>query len=204
MINPPELREVFARRGTEDCGALLSVQVQDIGNTSGAVAKSQDEPMPWRKTEPMSQRSEFVLSAMETRNFRALCAEFGISAKTGYKWKERFIAVGLEGLAEESRRPQRNPNELAEAVVCELLRLKVRHPNWGPKKIRDLYLRQYGKGPSESSVKRVLERAGMVKKKRVRQASQGGRIWSGRKGTRANEVWTMDFKGWWYDLGRAL
>ena len=37
---------------------------------------------------------------MRTLNFRALCKEYGVSAKTGYKWKERFLAEGLEGMAE--------------------------------------------------------------------------------------------------------
>ena len=47
--------------------------------------------MPWKQIEPMNQRREFVLRAMGTLNFRELCAEYGISAKTGYKWRERFV-----------------------------------------------------------------------------------------------------------------
>jgi hypothetical protein len=31
------------------------------------------------------------LRAMRTLNFRALCQDYGISAKSGYKWKERFL-----------------------------------------------------------------------------------------------------------------
>src|SRR5206468_11622593 len=48
--------------------------------------------MPWKKSEPMEQRMEFAVRAMRTLNFRALCQQYGISAKTGYKWKERFSA----------------------------------------------------------------------------------------------------------------
>ena len=59
--------------------------------------------MPWKKSEPMEQRIEFGLKAMRTLNFRALCQEYGISAKTGYKWKERFLREGLGGMVEESR-----------------------------------------------------------------------------------------------------
>ena len=55
----------------------------------------------------MEQRIEFALKAMGTLNFRALCQEYGISAKTGYKWRERFLREGLEGMEEESRRPQK-------------------------------------------------------------------------------------------------
>ena len=55
---------------------------------------------------------------MRTDNFRALCKEFGISAKTGYKWRERFLHNGLDGMDEESRRPKSSPNGLSEAAVA--------------------------------------------------------------------------------------
>ena len=54
--------------------------------------------MPWKKIEPMEERIEFALKAMGTLNFRALCEEYGISAKTGYKWKERFLREGIRGM----------------------------------------------------------------------------------------------------------
>ena len=57
----------------------------------------------------MNQRTEFVLRALKAENFRALCQEYGISPKTGYKWKERFYAEGLEGMQELSRRPASSP-----------------------------------------------------------------------------------------------
>ncbi len=62
----------------------------------------------------MEERIEFGLKAMQTLNFRALCQEYGISAKTGYKWKERFLREGMEGMVEESRRPHRSPQQLPE------------------------------------------------------------------------------------------
>jgi putative transposase len=148
----------------------------------------------------MEQRTEFALKALQTDNFRALCAEYGISAKTGYKWRDRLLQFGLAGLAEQSRRPRSHAAELGEAVVCEMVRLKQAHRHWGPRKIRELYLRQHGTAASESSFKRILERAGLTEPRRRRQrAEQAGRLWSGRRGQAPNEVWTVDFKGWWYD-----
>jgi transposase len=76
--------------------------------------------MPWKKSEPMDQRREFALKALGTLNFRALCQEYGISAKTGYKWRERFLRQGLEGMGEESRRPRSSPKQLSEGQVCEM------------------------------------------------------------------------------------
>ena len=145
----------------------------------------------------MEERIEFALKAMRTLNFRALCQEYGVSAKTGYKWKERFLAEGVEGMAEASRRPKSSPEQLPEGEVCEIVRLKLAHGSWGPRKIRELYLRRHGEVASESTFKRVLERAGLTQKRRKRRSSEAGRLCSGRRATAANEVWTVDFKGWW-------
>ena len=146
----------------------------------------------------MDQRREFALKALGTLNFRALCQEYGISAKTGYKWRERFLRQGLEGMEEESRRPRSSPKQLSERQVCEMVRLKLAHRYWGPRKIRTLYHRGHGQAPSESSFKRVLEQVGLTQPRRVREGPrEGGRLSSGRRAQGSNEVWTVDFKGWW-------
>ncbi len=151
----------------------------------------------------MDVRTEFVLRALQTDNFRALCQEYGISPKTGYKWRERFLQFGREGLADESRRPRSSPHELAEGVVCEMVRLKRAHLAWGPRKIRAVYERKHaGFVPSETSFKRVLTKAGLVQPRRVRPRREAGRLCSERQASAPNEVWTTDFKGWWYDQQR--
>ena len=135
--------------------------------------------MPWKKSEPMEERIEFGLRALEGGNFRALCREYGITARTGYKWRKRLVRWGTEGLKEESRRPHRSPGALGEREVCEMVRLKQTHPCWGPRKIRQLYLRLYGQAASESTFKRVLERAGLTERQPRRRAAKGGRLHSG-------------------------
>ena len=148
----------------------------------------------------MEERIEFGVRALRSENFRALCREYGITARTGYKWRERFLRYGIEGMAEESRRPRTSPRALGEREVCEIVRLKEVHRRWGPRKIRELYLRLHGEAASQSSFKRVLERAGLTERRPRRgQAREGGRLHSGRRGQLPNEVWTVDFKGWWYD-----
>jgi putative transposase len=158
--------------------------------------------MPWRKSEPMEQRIEFGLKAMGASNFRALCQEYGISTKTGYKWKERFLREGMGGMVERSRRPHHHADQLGDEVVCEIVRLKLAHGSWGPRKIRELYRRRHGIVASESSFKRILERAGLVEKRRRRRAKEAGRLSSGRRAAAPNQVWTVDFKGWWRSHGK--
>ena len=73
--------------------------------------------MPWKETRTMDQRTEFALKSMKTNNFRELCREYGISTKTGYKWKQRFLERGLGGLQEESSKPHAHPAELPAWVA---------------------------------------------------------------------------------------
>jgi len=146
----------------------------------------------------MEERKRFIHEIMEsTRSFNVTCVEFGISRKTGYKWLHRFEEGGYPGLEDQSRRPNTSPGQLVEGVVCELVKLKLAHNTWGPKKIRELYGRVHGDSiPSLSSVNRVFKKAGLVKRRRVR-TTRGGRMTSSIRVQAPNDVWTIDFKGWW-------
>ena len=157
--------------------------------------------MPWKDTRVMDLKLEFVMRALrEAEPFGELCRAYGISRKTGYKWKARFLAKGFEGLEDRSRRPSHSPTQLAEDVVCELVRIKKDHLGWGPRKIRDVYARKHPGAPlpSESTVKRILDKAGLVQKRRRRKSGAGGRIEHRITPEGPNDLWTVDFKGWWY------
>jgi putative transposase len=156
--------------------------------------------MPWKETDVMSLRTEFALRALEGKlPFVVLCQEYGISAKTGYKWKERFLAEGIGGLSDRSRRPHSSPCQISEDQACQLFRLKVAHMRWGPRKIRELYARQ-GHSLSLSSVKRILDKAGLVEHRRRRKSKDCGRIENRIVPGGCNDLWTVDFKGWWYSV----
>ncbi len=54
--------------------------------------------MPWKESTTMSQRTAFIERAKaEGANISALCREFGISRKTGYKWLKRAQTAGEAG-----------------------------------------------------------------------------------------------------------
>ena len=161
--------------------------------------------MPWREIDIVELRLEFVMRALrEEMAFRDLCQEYGISAKTGYKWKERFLRDGMHGLEDQSRRPNHSPQQVAEDVLCEIVRIKKDHKDWGPKKILQVYARTYphAEPPSLSTVKRVLDKAGLVKKNRRRKSQTCGRIEYRVQAQQPNDLWTVDFKGWWYTVSR--
>ncbi len=51
--------------------------------------------MPWKESSAMSQRVEFVQEALKVdANIRALCREYGITPRTGYKWIRRYKRTG--------------------------------------------------------------------------------------------------------------
>ncbi len=147
----------------------------------------------------MDQRRDFMMRVLKSNeSFKSLCQEFGVSTKTGYKWFNRFISEGIEGLNDRSRRPHHHLHQLSEDIICRLIKLKTAHMSWGPKKIESLYDRQYGSSPSRSSIHRVLKKAGLVHKRRNRMIRLNHRIVSHIESKSPNDVWTVDFKGWWY------
>ncbi|HPJ71153.1 MAG TPA: integrase core domain-containing protein [bacterium] len=154
--------------------------------------------MPWKESDIVDERTEFVLKSMgRFPAFKELCAEYGISRKTGYKWKKRFLEEGSCGLHDRLRRPKSFPGQLGEETVCEMIRLKLLHIAWGPKKIRELYGRIHGEAPSLSSFKRVLDKSGLVVHRVRRRRRSPQRLSQPIPAQAPNDIWTVDFKGWW-------
>ena len=60
----------------------------------------------------MDERLRFVARLLEGEKMAPLCAEFGISRKTGYKIFDRYKDCGVGAFTDRSRRPQRQANRL--------------------------------------------------------------------------------------------
>lgn len=162
--------------------------------------------MPWKELLVMDQRKEFVLKAFDPDvNFSRLCSEFCISTKTGYKWKQRFKEDGLKGLKDLTKRPHSSPKRASEDDICEIIRIKSSKPAWGARKIHKIFLKSH-KGEhssvSRSTVDRILKKAGMVVSTRRRRHASPQRIQNRIVPNAPNDLWTVDFKGYWYTTGR--
>lgn len=161
--------------------------------------------MPWKETDKMEQKEMFIREMLKSEKpFKHLCKEFGISEKTGHKWKNRFYEQGKSGLIEQSR-ARLTQNGIDGDTAAELIRIKNSHLPWGPKKIREIYARVHPEkeAPSLSSVKRILDKAGLVQTRRVRPpaASECPRLQQQIRAKASNDVWCIDFKGWWKSDG---
>ena len=124
-----------------------------------------------------------------------LCREFGISRKTGYKIFRRYRDSGLEGLKDQSRRPYHHANKLPFQVESSILKLKADHPSWGAPKLREKLIRAYRqiKPPATSTVHAVLDRNGLVqRRKRRKRKAQGTSLHHARQ---PNGLWCADYKG---------
>ena len=162
--------------------------------------------MPWKETDKMEQKELFIREMLKAEKpFKHLCTEFGISEKTGYKWKNRFFELGNAGLLEQSRATLSHANEIDGDTAAELICIKNAHLAWGPKKVREIYSRQYPQKvtPSLSSVKRILDKAGLVKPRKIKPAcsSDCPRLQQQIQALAPNDVWCIDFKGWWKSDG---
>ena len=162
--------------------------------------------MSWEEFNKLDQRKEFAIRAMTERiSFSELCNEYGISRKTGYKWKQRFCENGYAGLSDLSKKPHKHPSQLSEDTIIQIVQLKQAHPNWGARKIQTLYEKanKTKDVPSESSIKRIFDKAGLVKKRRIRRVPEGqNTLRQMIQPLELNDVWTVDFKGWWYCEGK--
>lgn len=157
--------------------------------------------MPWSSRCVMGLREEFVgrVRADDSVSFSALCREFGISRKTGYKYVKRYEAAGLAGLIDVPRTPKRSTLATSAEMAVEIVRLRRENPRWGPVKLRAALLRSNKADdvPSARTIDRVLERAGEPRAPRGRKRVRVVREYETVEAAAPNDLWTIDFKGWW-------
>jgi transposase InsO family protein len=149
--------------------------------------------MGWKEVTFMSQRIEFItLSLGKDTNFSKLCRRFGISRKTGYKFKRRYLKEGLEGLRDRSRRPRSSPSKTDKSVEAMLLKLREKHATWGARKLkRRLEDLGHKELPSPSTITAILKRNDRI----TTAESEKHTAWKRFEAERPNDLWQMDFKG---------
>lgn len=144
----------------------------------------------------MDQRTQFIARRLSGEPMTALCEEFGISRKTGYKIVDRYKRCGVAGLTDRSRRPHRHANQLPAAIEQEIVGLKKRYPKWGAPKLRERLrpLCSPLQLPAICTVHAVLDRHGLVRRRRRRRPStltSTPRVCA----TDPNALWCADYKG---------
>src|ERR1700753_3651313 len=139
--------------------------------------RGRESGMPWKESSVMDERIRFVIRLKDGESMAALCREFQISRKTGYKIFERYEECGLERPRDRPRRPHRYANQLPEQLEAAIVAAKREKPNWGARKIRERLLRRLPsevKVPARSTIHAILDRHGLVtRSKRSRTRTEG-------------------------------
>jgi transposase InsO family protein len=143
----------------------------------------------------MDLRMEMMVRLGRGEKLTDLCREFGISRKTGEKFKRRFRELGPVGLEDQSRAPKaiphKTPPELVEVLVAE----RRLHPTWGPRKLKEVLERRLERPlPASSTIGDLLADRGLVvaRRWRKRHVSQPTGL---RQAAAPNDVWCIDYKG---------
>jgi len=154
--------------------------------------------MPWIETEPMNEKVKFISAYLnnEEATFLELCERFNISGKTGYKYINRYKEEGIDGLKERSKAPHVQANRMASHIEQSILDVKIHHPNWGAKKIKNWLLQERSdvSWPAKSTIDDLLKRHGLVtraKRKRSVAPYTQPFVLCGQ----SNDSWSIDYKG---------
>ncbi|HEY3786394.1 MAG TPA: helix-turn-helix domain-containing protein [Steroidobacteraceae bacterium] len=112
-----------------------------------------------------------------------------------YKIFGRYKDCGVDGLTDRSRRPYRHAGQLPFQIEKAIIQLKQEHPSWGAPKIREWLRRQHIEVhcPAISTVHAILDRNGLVKRRRRRLYKAEGTALS--RPHSPNDLWCADYKG---------
>jgi hypothetical protein len=159
--------------------------------------------MPWKECNRMDERLRLVAKLLDGEKMAVVCRSFGISRKTGYKIFNRYKDIGLLGLEDRGRTPYRYANKLPFQVEKTILRIKQDYPTWGAPKIREKLIKVFPmiSLPAQSTIHAVLDRNGLVKRRKRRRYKAKGTTLSDAQNP--NELWCADYKGE-FRLGNKL
>jgi putative transposase len=151
--------------------------------------------MPWKECDKMDEKLKFIAKLLDGNEMSAVCREYGISRKTGYKIWDRYKECGLKGLNDRSRRPYKQANQLPMQIEKLIVQIKKDKPYWGARKIRDRLHKKYPDIclPAKSTVHAVLDRNGLVNARKVRRYKAQGTALS--QAQSPNDLWCADYKG---------
>lgn len=164
--------------------------------------------MPFITLTTMSQKLEFcMLASRSGSNISDLCRRFNITRRTGYKWLDRFIEGSIGGLKERSRRPILSPKKTPGEIEEYVIRKRNADPTWGSLKLHKIICREKVKGlynyervPCRSAIHKILKRNGLIDS----NLSKVSKAFERFEYDYPNELWQMDYKGYFRLLNKEL
>ncbi len=108
-------------------------------------------------------RLEVLLEAERTGlTVTEICERCGISRQTYYRYRRRYLAEGLPGLEDRSRRPHHPANQIPADLEVRIVGMRTDHPRWGARRIRSELARAGVDPPVVSTIHQVLSDNGLI------------------------------------------
>lgn len=116
------------------------------------------------------QRYAWFAEAEDLGNVTLACRRLGISRKTFYKWRTRWLVSrgDRQALLDRSHRPRRPRRTVKKALRRRILRLRKR-THLGPARLRALLLRAgVRQVPSAPTIAKLIRQAGLTRTRRAK------------------------------------
>ncbi len=159
----------------------------------------------------LSQTEKFeIIRLVEQSNtsVNKTLRELGINKPTFYLWYNAYLQDGYDGLAPKPVTKKQYWNQIPDSEKQRITELALDHPQKAPREIACLYIKDYKKYVSESSVYRILKAQGLIQIPAFDLIKASDEFKD--KTVRINEMWQTDFTyfkipGWgWYYLSSVL
>lgn len=134
--------------------------------------------------------------------------ELGIHKRTFYNWYKRYLEDGIDGLAPKAKGRQQTWNKIPPEQQTEVVEEALEHEELSSRELAFHIIDNHKWYISESSVYRILKRAGLITSPAHIVMSAADEFET--KTSRINEMWQTDFTyfkiiGWgWYYLSTII
>jgi transposase InsO family protein len=138
-------------------------------------------------------RLEVLLEAEQSGlTVAEVCRRYRISRETYYRYRRRYLALGMAGLEDQSRRPKHSPAQIAAELEAEIVRMRKAHPRWGARRIHAELQRAGWDPPAVSTIHQALRRNNLVASRPSRRSKALKRF----ERDVTNDLWQIDATEW--------
>lgn len=152
--------------------------------------------MAWENFSLKEQRKLMAEACLSGQKITHVCRAHGISRTTAYKWLHRHAESGDDGLVDQSRARHNLGIIYSEEQMALAVDYKLRHRDWGPKKIliklKEIY--PHLQWPCATTLYEKFKELHLVASRKVRRRVPG----TAPLGNHlvCNDVWAIDLKGY--------
>ncbi|MBD9529547.1 IS3 family transposase [Paracoccus sp. PAR01] len=158
---------------------------------------------------PASEKLEIIrLVEGSHLSVRRTLTKLGIAPTTFYRWYDRYVTTGPEGLEDRPSRPSRVWNRIPDDVRGQIIEMALDEPELSPRELAVRFTDAKGYFVSEASVYRLLKAHDLITSPAHIVIKAGEEFQN--KTTAPNQMWQTDFTylkviGWgWFYLSTIL